>query len=245
MFWLESGSWRCRLFKGDGSAACRWMGAHWVRASQPESQNSAEVRWTADECKTEWQMLSFWDCLSHPGLPAFIVFWYLSWWPVTSSCWSNATEGANPPTLIFLWSASDCSVFSNSKEKFKACCLPNLSCRTPDGNWHSWLQCKSSSPALPSQPQREPDAGKMLLWGSQRAWAAAAGVPDLWTICFVARLLCGGGDVSRFFSLQAESKERFCISMCVCGISSVREILLGLSQHYRNTHHLLSEKATE
>ena len=104
--------------------------------------------------------------------------------------------------------------------------------------------CSARAAALLSQPQREPDAGNMLRWGSQRARAAAVGVPDLWVICFVPRLLCGG-DVSRLYSLQAESKERFCISMCVCGISSVREILLGLSQHHRNTHHFLNEKAVE
>lgn len=217
-------------------------GAHWVRASQPESQNLAEVQWTAHECKTEWQMLSSQDCLSHPDFPAFIVFWCLSWRPVTSSCWSDATEGTNPPTLILLWSASDCSVFFNTEEKFKACCLPYLASRTPETNWHSRLQCRAA--ALPSRPQREPDAGNMLRRGSQRARAAAAGVPDLWVICFVPRLLCGGGG-SRLYSLQAESKERFCISTCACGISSVREILLGLSRHYRNTHHFLNEKAIE
>lgn len=63
------------------------------------------------------------------------------------------------------------------------------------------------------------------------------GVLDFGVIHFVLQVL-GGGGVSRLYSLQAESKERFCIFMCVCGISSVREILLGLFQHYRNTHHL-------
>lgn len=105
--------------------------------------------------------------------------------------------------------------------------------------------CSARAAALPSRPQRERDAGNMLRRGSQRARAAAVGVPDLWVICFVPRLLCGGA-VSRFYSLQAESEERFCISTCACGISSVREILLGiLSWHYRNTHHFLNEKAIE
>lgn len=57
------------------------------------------------------------------------------------------------------------------------------------------------------------------------------GVTEHWVICFVPRLLCGG-DVSRLYLLQAESKERSCISVCVCEIASVREILLGFSQHY-------------
>lgn len=154
-----------------------------------------------------------------------MVFWYLSWWPVTASCLSNAIKGGNPPTLILLWSANACSVFFNSDEKFKACCLPV---------WLPELQrlagtagCSARAAVLPLQPQREPDAGSMLGWGSQRARAAALGVTEHWVICFVPPLLCGG-DVSRLHLLQAESKERSCISICVCEISSVREILLGL-----------------
>lgn len=215
--WLECGSWRCCLLGGDGSAACRWLGAQWVRASQPGSQNSAEVQWTAHECKIEWQTLSSQDCLSHPDFPAFIIFQYLNWWPVTSSCWSNAIEGANPPTLILLWSARNCFVFFNQKRSLKAAAS------------HIWLLglqrltgtagCGAGAAALPSQPQREPNAGSMLHWGSQLARAMAVGVPDLGVICFVPQLLCGDG-VSRLYSLQAENKERFCISMCVCGIPS-------------------------
>lgn len=87
--------------------------------------------------------------------------------------------------------------------------------------------CSARAAALPLQPQREPDAGSMLGWGSRRARAAALGVTEHWVICSVPRLLCGG-DVSRLYLLQAESKERSCISICVCEISSVREILLGL-----------------
>lgn len=149
MLWPESGLWRCRLLRGDGSAApCRWMEHTESGQASQKAQNLAEVQWTAHECKTEWQMLSSQDCLSHPDFPAFIVFWCLSWRPVTSSCWSDATEGTNPPALILLWSASDCSVFFNSEEKFKACCLPYLASRTPETNWHSRLLCKSSSLAF-------------------------------------------------------------------------------------------------
>lgn len=138
----------CYLLKCRWQCSHRWMGAHWVRARRPESQNSAEVQWKARECKTKEQVLSFQDCLSHPDSPAFMVFWYLSWWPVISSSLSNATKGGNPPALTLLWSANACSVFFNSDEKFKACCLPNLASRTPETNWHSWLQCKSSSLAF-------------------------------------------------------------------------------------------------
>lgn len=91
--------------------------------------------------------------------------------------------------------------------------------------------CSARAAVLPLQPQREPDAGSVLGWGSQRARAAAVGVTEHWVICFVPWLLCGG-DVSRLYLLQAEIKERFCISICVCEISSVREILLGLPYHY-------------
>lgn len=63
------------------------------------------------------------------------------------------------------------------------------------------------------------------------ARAAAVGVTEHWVIFFVPRLL-RGGDVSRLHLLQAESKERSCISICVCEISSIREILLGLPLHY-------------
>lgn len=91
--------------------------------------------------------------------------------------------------------------------------------------------CSVRAAVLPSQPQREPDAGGMLCWGSQRGRAAAVGVTEHWVICFVPWLLCGG-HVSRLYLLQAESKERSSISICVCEISSVREILLGLFQHY-------------
>lgn len=94
--------------------------------------------------------------------------------------------------------------------------------------------CSARVAALSLQLQTEPGASNMLHWGSQRARAVEVGVLDLGVIHFVPQVL-GGGGVSRLYSLQAESKERFCISMRVCGTCSLRKILLGLSQHYRNT----------
>lgn len=156
------------------------MGAHWVRTSQPEGWNSTEVQWTAHEYKTEWQTVSSQDCLSHSDSLAFIVFWYLSCWP--SPAGPMQLKGPVHLHSFFYDLQGTALYFStqrrNSKSAASQICLPGL--------WRvtGTAGCSARAAVLTSQPRRDPDAGNVLRWGSQRARAAAVGVPEL-RLCFV------------------------------------------------------------
>ena len=71
-------------------------------------------------------------------------------------------------------------------------------------------------------------------WESQTSgWSA------LYRDCFVV-VIC-----LDFVQSRQQARRGSASPVCVCGIASVRETLLGLSQHDRNTHHFLNEKAIE